>query len=289
MKILITGGKGFLAKSIHEKFKDEHDIDCPSKAQLDLTVREDVKNVLEKGNYDLVLHCATYDAAHRFSGKDKTKVLEMNLKMFFNLANYNDLYGKMIFFGSGAEYNRQFWHSKMSEDFFGQEIPEDQYGQSKFIMSMFAEQSKNIYNLRLFGLFGKYDDYRYRLIPNNCYRALKNQRLEINQDNSYDFLYINDLLRIIAWFMENSPQKKNFNVCSGVSYSFKELMEIIEEVSNKDLGILVKNKKDFTEYTGDNKLLLETIGDFQFMSMKDSITDLYQWYQKNPQMFAEFN
>ena len=72
----------------------------------------------------------------------------------------------MIYFGSGAEFSRKNWIPKMEENYYDKFVPTDQYGFSKYVMNKITEKSDNIYNLRIFGLFGKYDDWRYRFIPN---------------------------------------------------------------------------------------------------------------------------
>ncbi len=61
----------------------------------------------------------------------------------------------MYYFGSGGEYDRQNYIPKMSEQFFDKFIPNDTYGFSKYIMSKAVNNSNNIYDLRVFGVFGK--------------------------------------------------------------------------------------------------------------------------------------
>ena len=66
--------------------------------------------------------------------------------------------------GSGIEYNPQRYLPKMNEDYFSKSaFPSDDnvYHNSKFLTSIMLDSlaPKNVYNFRLFGVFGKYEDY----------------------------------------------------------------------------------------------------------------------------------
>lgn len=47
--------------------------------------------------------------------------------MFTNLTTHHDLYGKMVYFGSGAEFGKHRDVIKVSEENFGEIIPTDMY------------------------------------------------------------------------------------------------------------------------------------------------------------------
>ena len=127
-KILITGGNGFIAKSLREQLslaesyqgkflRWNYDVVSYNRLELDLTDSKKVENLIANRGYDVVIHGATYDAAPEFSDKNPNLVLEKNLRMFFNIARCSDHFGKMIYFGSGAEFNRENWTSKMKESY----------------------------------------------------------------------------------------------------------------------------------------------------------------------------
>ena len=118
----------------------------------------------------------------------------------------------MIFFGSGAEAGRENWVPNMSEQYIENRVPPDQYGYSKYIMSKYAESTDNIYNLRLFGVFGKFDDWRYRFISNACCKAVLDMPITIKQNSVLDYLYIDDLVKITKWFIENKPKNNVYNI-----------------------------------------------------------------------------
>jgi len=289
MKILITGGNGFIAKNLVEQLENKYEIISPNSKELNLLDQGKVFEFLKNNRFNIIIHTATYDAAPKHSIKDPTKVLENNLKMFFNIARCEEFFDKMIFFGSGAEYNRKNWIPKMSETYFDKYIPEDQYGFSKYIMTKYALSHDKIYNLRLFAVFGKYEDWKVRVISNLCYNAIFDKPLIITNDKFFDFLEIRDLVRIVKWMIENNPKEKVYNVCSGEVINCQGIAEKINHISGKNLEI-IKEKESKIEYSGDNSLLLNEIKDFEFKNFNESLKELYEWHDKNKQeLFQENN
>lgn len=280
-KILITGGSGFIAKNLYEGLSSDYSVTSVGRKELDLVDSLKVREFLKKKSFDVVIHSATYDAAPSCSTKDPSMVLENNLKMFFNIARCNDYFGKLIYFGSGAEFARDKWIPQMSEDYFDQHIPTDQYGFSKYIMNKYTLGSENIFNLRLFGVFGKYDDWRYRFIPSICCQAVLGQPIVINQNRRFDFLYINDLVKVVKWVIANHPKKKVYNVCSGKVYDFKTVAQKVSGLSESKLDIIVKKEGLGIEYSGDNSRLMQEMTGIQFWGLDDSVADLFNWYREN--------
>ncbi len=243
MKILITGGAGFIARNLTEQLNSEYTVISLNSKELNLLDSLKTLNYVKNNKFDVVIHTATYDAAPRHSIKDPSKVLENNLKMFFNLTRCKDYFGKMIYFGSGAEFGRENWVPRMKEDYFDQYPPIDQYGFSKYIMTKYTQLSGNIYNLRLFAVFGKYDDWQTRFIPNACCNAVLGLPIKINQNKFFDFLYIDDLVKITKWFIENKPKEKVYNICTGNAVDLLTLAKKVLTLSKKKLEIIIDNLK----------------------------------------------
>jgi len=287
VKILITGGNGFIGKSLHKQLSSTYSIIAQNSSELDLLDSEMVFKYLQYHCFDVVIHSATYDAAPKCSIKDPKMVLENNIRMFLNLMRCECYFNKMIYFGSCAEFGRHHWKSKMQESYFDQHVPRDQYGLSKYIMTRHTLTNKKIINLRLFGLFGEYDDWRYRFIPNICCRAMFNLPIVYNQNKSFEFLYIDDLVKIVDWFIQNAHMHQVYNVCPGVSYSFEELTELVLTISGKRLPVEVKEKGFGGECSGDNTLLLNEIKDMEFTNIETAIRKLYAWYEQNKDRIDE--
>ncbi len=281
MRILITGGKGFIARNLFEQLQSEYTLISRSSQELDLLNPAEVSDFIRQNRFEVIIHSATYDAAPKHTTKDPTKVLENNLRMFFNLARCEDHFGRMIYFGSGAEFSRENWKPRMSEEFFDRHVPADQYGFSKYVMTHYSRLNEKFINLRLFGVFGKYDDWRVRFIPNACCYAVFGLPIKIRQNRIFDFLYIDDLVKIVKWFLHNKPRRNVLNVCSGKTFEFKTVAEKIIRISGKPLNAEITMGGFDKEYSGDNSRLLDELKNFEFADFDESIKTLYEWFESN--------
>jgi len=280
-KILVTGSTGFIGKNLTEQLQLSYDTFSPTSKQLDLLDENQVKKYLLKNKFDIVLHCATHNGT-KVSNKDLSLVFKNNLKMFFNLTRCYNLYKRMFYFGSGAEYDMRNYIPKMKEDYFDSHVPVDDYGFSKYIMAKYIKNIPNIYDLRLFGVYGKYEDWRIRFISQSICQVISNKDIIINQNVFFDYLYIDDLIKIIKLLIEKRtilPQ--HINVCTGKTIDLISLAKIVIDISGKKLKIKTKEKGLKKEYSGNNNKLLKTIGNFKFIQIEQSITELYNWYKNN--------
>jgi GDP-L-fucose synthase len=275
--ILVTGGSGFIGKNIVEHFRDQTTVLAPTHKQLDLLSQENVRDYLKDRSVDFVLHCA--NVGWNRTGNAQS-VVSKNLMMFFNLSENSRYYTKLIQFGSGAEYDKHRPIIKIKEYALGESIPTDDYGFSKYVISKYIEKSGNNICLRLFGVFGKYEDYNHRFISNAIMNNLKRVPIQINQNVRFDYLYVNDLMKIIPYFFDyNDYTYKVYNVTPGESVDLVTIAETINSLSKYKSKITVKKKGMDNEYTGNNSRLLEKIGAFKFTPLETAITDLTGYYK----------
>lgn len=280
MKILITGANGFVGKNLVEQLHDKYSIECPAKKELNLLEEVALKNYLKKKQFDVVIHAANTNNTRNKSATPYD-VLDGNLRMFFNLERCHEYYGKMYYFGSGAEYDMQHYIPDMKEEYFGTHIPKDPYGFSKYIMSKSCGQADNVYDLRLFGVYGKYEEWERRFISNAICRALKGKDITIKKNGYFDYLWIDDLSHIMEWFIENTPQYKHYNVCRGSKIDLYSLACIVRDILNIDCDIVIDESGWKPEYTGNNERLLAEIGNYEFTSFRESIDKLCEYYKTN--------
>ena len=152
MRILVTGGSGFIGRNLAEQLASTYEVLAPSSAELDLLKDRDVRDYLDEHRCDVVVHAATTRSNRRVAAPPD--LLDRNCRMFFNLARNADRFGKMIHFGSGAEYDRTGLPPLVKEEYFDTRVPADAYGFSKYICAKYVERSERIVDLRLFGVFG---------------------------------------------------------------------------------------------------------------------------------------
>jgi GDP-L-fucose synthase len=278
LKVLITGASGFVGKNLAEAFTGRYDLNTPTSAELNLLDHITVRDYLADHKFDIIVHSATTRSNRRVTAPPD--LLDRNCRMFFNLVRNEHLFGKMISFGSGAEYDRRNLPPRVTEDYFDTAVPADPYGFSKYICSKYAEQHPKVINLRLFGVFGKYEDYSVRFIANACARAACGLPIVIRQNVVFDYLYTGDLAKIVVRFIENTPSCRTFNVCSGTGHELIELAQHVKNISGKNLEIRCVNSGFGAEYTASNARLRKELPDLEFEPIQASIEALYRWYQQ---------
>lgn len=280
-KILLTGGSGFIGKNTKEFFEDKKDyvILAPNSSELNCVDEKEVYNYLETNNIDIVFNFALYHSRID-KNKDENLVLKNNLQIYYNFAKYNDLYKKMFYLGSGAEYNKSYpIRDIKEEELIDKTIPTDQYGLMKYIINQDIEHSSNIYNLRLFGLYGKYEDYKTRFISNNICRALLNNNLSIRKDVYFSYLYIADFLNILFRMLNIELKYHSYNLTPIEKIDLLALAHIIRKKINTHLDIVVKDQGLDNEYTGNNERIVKEIGDIEFKSFDSCIDELIEYYK----------
>lgn len=281
MRMLITGGSGFIGKNLVEFLLKRYEVLAPTSRELNLLDSHAVYSYLQKNKCDQVIHCSTHNATIT-SDKDRSLIFQNNVRMFMNLARVRNLYNRMFYFGSGAEYARDRMPPKVKEEFFDLFVPEDDYGFSKYIMAKYAEGTDNIYDLRLFGCFGPHEDWRIRFISNAICRALFRKKITLSQDAVFDYLYVKDLGRIMVRFLQRKTlQYKHYNICTGETVHLKQLAQLVKKILDSNVRISVARKGLQREYSGDNSRLMKEMGGFQFTPIARAVEELIEWYRKN--------
>ncbi len=277
LKVLVTGASGFIGRNLAELLSGRYRIAAPNRQELDLVDADAVRDYLAKHRFDVIIHSATGRSNRKITAPD---LFKNNCRMFFNFARNRHLYGRMLHLGSGAEFGIRF--PRMAEPFFDTHVPTDDYAFAKYIAAQYTEAAQsNIYNLRLFGVFGKYEAWDVRFISNAICRALFDLPITLRQNVRFDYLYVNDVANLISWFIEHEPKYKTYNVCRGESYELLSLAQSIARLSGKNSAIHVANEGFAPEYTGDNTRLLREMGGYTFRPIEEEIEELYRWYESH--------
>lgn len=277
-KVLLTGGSGFIGRNLLESsLSKKYDILAPKSSQLNLLDEQCVEDYFEAHSVDYVIHSACRPG-HR--GVSKIEGLfYSNTRMFTTLAKHHDRYEKMVVIGSGAIYDNRYYKPKMKEEDYLHHIPSDEHGFSKYVCEKMIESYDNIVDLRVFGIFGKYEEYRVRFLSNLICKALFDLPLSMNQDRYFDFLWVEDLVPVIEFALESKTKFKAYNVTPDHSESLLQLAKSIQELINPSLDIVVKQPGLGSEYSGDNSRLKSELTNWQPVSPQVKIPLLIDWYQ----------
>jgi GDP-L-fucose synthase len=281
VKVLVTGGGGFIGRNLAESLRLQYDVCAPTRAELDLLDDTAVRSYLREHRFDAIVHAATVRANRRIGAPPG--LMQDNCSMFFNLSRNSDTFGKLLFMSSGAVYDRRAPIARIPERCFDWRVPADPYGFSKYVCAQHVAHSENLFELRLFGVFGPYEDWEIRFPSNACCRAAWDLPILIKQNLRLDYVDVADLAKVVAWFIENRPRHRAYNVCTGRAIDLSALGRKVVQASGKQLDVVVREPGLGSEYSGDNCRLLEEAPSLQFRPLDDSISALYRWYLERKQ------
>ena len=256
-KIFITGAgpNSASGKRLKEYLQAYYSVLSPETAKLDLTDTDSVKQFILKEKPDIIIHCAT----HNPKKNPQIEQCETNLRMFYNLTSMQEYYEKLIYLGTGAEFGKHQSIIEAKEEYFGENVPKDTYGFSKFMQTIFAmnNNNHNIINLRLFGMMNVYEDYSRNFISNICTKAALDIPLTIRRDCRFSFLDIDDLAKMIQWTIENNTNFTDYNACNNQYYYLTELAQTVLRISGKKLRVHILAEGMNYEYTGNGSRILD--------------------------------
>lgn len=281
-KILITGAgpNGVTGRLIKEYFADKYVLLTPNSQELDLTNHDTVANFFDQNAVDYVIHCATFRPTSVDKSHFVDEELESNLRMFYSLVAQSSKFEKMIYFGSGAEFDKSRDITNITEEDFGLRIPSGKYGFGKYIMNVYARMSANVYNFRLFGTINKYERYTKNVISNLCAKAIKGLPLQLQQDCRFSFVDINDVLPLLDYALNNESRYHDYNIVMNQSYLLSDIARMIVELTGRNQNVEIIKSGLNMEYTASNRRANAEFP-LNFTTIEESIERVYNYYKQN--------
>lgn len=271
MNILLTGSGGFIGKNLKKFLSDKYTLLTPRSFELNLIDEMAVCDYFKNNEIDFIIHCGSTGGARGILDKDTT--IEDNLAMVDNILKYKNNGVRVILFGSGAMYNKNRNLHKISEDEVGKVVPKDLYGKSKMLIAERIKNRDDVLMLNIFACYGYGEkETRFPSYAINC--VLDNKPIEINQNCVFDYLFVEDMEKIVYYFIENTPKDNIINITPTDSVS---LLEIAKIVSENKADIKIKNPELNNEYTGDNKRLLKNYPNFEFTKIEVGLKKLKEY------------
>ena len=279
-KILITGGTGFIGRNITESYLgNKYELVAPRRSELNLADDDSIQQYFAKHSFDVVIHSAA-KPGHRNAG-DTSSLLLTNSRMMSWLLKYQDRWGKLLNMGSGAVYDMRNYQPKMKESYFGTHIPADEHGYNKYMFGKLLPTLEHVYDFRIFGIYGKYEDYAIRFISNAICKALFDQPITLRQNRKFDYLFIDDLTPILEYFIEHDPTDKAFNITPDNAVGLQDIAHMVQNIDGNKVEVKVAQEGSGMEYSGDNGLLRSTMKTVNFTPIEAGIKKLYDWYAAN--------
>jgi UDP-N-acetylglucosamine/UDP-N-acetylgalactosamine 4-epimerase len=259
LKIVITGGAGFIGSNLCEYFIGKgyevvcldnfatghlHNLDAVLNNPNFKLIEGDIRNfeVCQKSvqGADYVLHQAALGSVPR-SIKDPITSNEVNVSGFLNMltAARDAKVKRFIYAASSSTYGDSQGLPKV-EDVIGK--PLSPYAITKYVNELYAEIFSKTYGietigLRYFNVFGRKQD------PNGAYAAviplfvkqlMKHESPVINGDGNYsrDFTYIDNVIQMNELVMlTNNPEAINtvYNTAYGDRTTLTQLVQLLKD------------------------------------------------------------
>lgn len=279
-KILLTGGNGFIGKNIQESFlAEKYEIIAPRSNELNLIDTECVDEYFRGKEFDVVLHAGT-KPGHR-NAKDPTNLFYSNVRMFQNLERHKDKYAKFINFGSGAVYDISTNISDAKEENICKNIGKDDHSFCKYVVCKQIENLDNFIDLNIFGIFGKHEDWQIRFISNAICKTLFDLPITLRQNRRFSYLYVEDLMPILEFFIENDCKYKSYNIVPDEKTTLLDIAQLVSFIGGKDAAVQVANEGWGLDYTGDNSRLKNEFRNIKFTKLEQAVLALYNYYKVN--------
>ena len=228
MRILVTGGSGFIGRNLAEQLASTYEVLAPSSARTGSTERPRRARTTSTARCDVVVHAATTRSNRRVAAPPD--LLDRNCRMFFNLARNADRFGKMIHFGSGAEYDRTGLPPKVKEEYFDTRVPADAYGFSKYICAKYIEGVSASSTCACSASSAPTRTTPFVSSP-TLVAVLKGLPIVLGRTDCLIIYMLETLSPITSWFIENDAGNKAYNVCTGRPIALTELARIVADIS----------------------------------------------------------
>ena len=269
MKILITGGKGFIGSKIVEMLcKDGHQLTIiDNEDTYGIMTNNELQKLFEwrtrnwidkkihyiKGDVldrltclkafshhpDIVIHLATYPRA-KIVDNDPIAGIPKVINTTTNLLWHAEKFGvkKFVYVSSSMVYGD--FSDGMKED--GKTKPKNLYGEAKLtgerMVKLFSKRDNLNYNIiRPSGVYGP-GDMPDRVVHKFFQRAMNNQTITLhNGQNKVDFTYRKDAARGIVLAALSPVSNVSFNITAGNATSLRILAEKIIQLTNSESDI----------------------------------------------------
>jgi len=270
-RIYIAGHQGLIGSAILRRLKQREfaHIITKTRAELDLTVQEQVRQFFEEYRPDYVFLAAGKTGGVYANDTYRAEFIYDNLSMQANVIHQSYLHEvkKLIYFGCSSMYPK-FAPQPLKEAYLLSGYPEptnESFAIAKIAGLKMCESYNRQYGTdfisviptNIYGPSENYDPLNCLVVP-----ALIRKFHEAKQANlkeviiwgtgrpARDFLFVDDLADASIFLMDKYLEDDVLNIASGIDYTIAELADIVKKVIgfkgsvvfdvSKEEGILVK-------------------------------------------------
>ena len=253
MKILITGGAGFIGKYLANQLCSEHEITIidnfyrKNNIKLNKKVKiieQDITKDFEKliSQNEVIYHLAAISQVMT-SIEDPELTYRVNIEATKNIIVACTKHKKKLIFASSREvYGTQ---TNLPVKLTAELNPENPYAASKLageaLIKSYGKSYELDYNIvRMSNVYGAGD--MDRVIPKFIEMFRKNKDIELyGSEKIIDFVYIDDVVNALSKLKDKSGL--TINLGSGVKTTLLELANLIKESTNSNSNINISSER----------------------------------------------
>lgn len=295
MKVLVTGGSGFIGKNISIGTKI-------SSKDVDLMDFNATVNFFEDFKPDAVIHCAAKHGNFQDMASDKVGFYRECMTIDMNVleAAFRAGTKKLIAMSSVTAFPHHLDKPLAEEDLhFGEPHPSCySYAYAKRMIDVLCRSYNEQHGVNytcavLTNMYGAHNnfDLKYATVVSNfvhkCYLAKKQGKdLEVYGDGSpvRDFMFVGDLEPIFLNILEHYTTNAPLVISTGGQTSIKTLIEVIADKMNFEGNIVwggeknVGQVKKVTSNANLIRFLKENNCNTDFTSLEDGIAQTVDWF-----------
>mgnify|MGYP003121679417 CR=1 FL=1 len=297
MKVLVTGGTGFVGQRL--QLKKPNWIYISSK-ECDLTCENQVNKLFSKVKPEAILHLAARVGGIKDNVTNQADFYYKNTMINTNVihqAHINNINRVVSSLSTCAFPDRVSRFPYIEEDFFNgpPTITNFSYGMTKRMLHVSSCAYRNQYgrNYSTFcpsNIYGPGDHFNKE---SSHFVAALVHKIATTQDNSTielwgtgnplrQQLYVDDLCDIIPLLMEKHDSDVPLIVAPNENLSILEMAKILIKKSGKKIKLQFNGALDGQfRKDGNNLKLINTIGNYEFTQFKDGVGSTYKWYLEN--------
>lgn len=307
MKLLVTGGLGFIGKKLVERLRnDGHEVTILDNyrtniseaieqieiVKVDITDFSNLYNSLRLKKFDCILHLAAQSSG-KASFDDPETDLRINILGILNIIQLAKRISieRIIFASSFTVYGDNKEFQQLAEDTPCNPLSLYALGKltGEHYLKIYAEHIGIKWNaLRMFNVYGPGQDMKrpdQGLVSIFMNFAYKGNVIEMKGSPSRfrDLIYIDDVIDAWVRCLDSNHHNEIFNVGSGIKTEFSELINELGLVFNKKLTIEVVGETpgDVLGCYADVEKARDLIGFVPKVKLADGLRRFKEWADKN--------